>query len=278
MNKYKLLQHKYILAGMILTACSPKIADKISWQSNPVIIDGKAVEYQHMRNYINETKMVYSLSNNSKNLYLCLKTSDEIMQRKIIRAGMEIWIDTTTKAKKQIGILYPLPNSHKMNLGEMQVPVNNERKMPDITKMKQMFTLEQTSMQLVGFKHNISGLRHLEDNSGIKVKLNWDSTNTMIYEVVVPLKTFYSEPVSNSDSTKSFNLTIEVNGIAMPKMPLGDRPGGGDDPGGGMQGGGMQGGGMQGGPPHGSNSMGNMSTMTEKNTFTKKFRLAVKEQ
>jgi len=35
---------------------------------------------------------------------------------------------------------------------------------------------------------------------------------------------------------------------------------------------------MQGGPPHGSNSIGNMSTMTEKNTFTKKFRLAVKEQ
>jgi hypothetical protein len=267
------------MACMILTACSPKIADKISWQSKPVIIDGRAIEYQNMRNYINETKMAYSLSNNRKNLYLCLKTSDENMQRKIIRAGMEIWIDTTTKAKKQIGILYPLANIHKTNLGEFQVPMNNERKMPDITKIKQKFALEQTSMELIGFKHNISGLMNIEDKSGIKVKLNWDSTNTMIYEIVVPLKTFYRETISNSDSTKSFILTIDVNGIAMPKMQQGDRPGGGDGPGSdGPGGGGMQdGGGMQGAPPRGSDSMGNMGTIFEKNTFTKKFRLAVKE-
>jgi hypothetical protein len=100
MIKLKLLPAGFIVFCMILTACSPKIADKLAWQSNPVIIDGQALEYQPMREYSNETKMFYALSNDKKNLYVCLKTNDEAMQKKIMRAGMEIWIDTTSRAKK----------------------------------------------------------------------------------------------------------------------------------------------------------------------------------
>lgn len=264
---------------LLLTACSPKIADKLAWQSNPVTIDGLAPEYQNFRYYDASSKIFYSFSNDRTNLYICLKTSDNAMQMKIMKAGMEIWIDTTSKAKKQTGILFPLADITKTNFGGAQPQMNNEGQKPDISRIKQNFFLAQTYMQLIGFKKATNGLSRLEDKSGIKVRMNWDSTNTLIYESIVPLKTFYRESLSDSDSNKIFTLTINVNGIEMPGMLKGGHPGG-EGPGGEMggQGGGRMpgGGGRQGGPPHGGSGMETKNAMTGKNVFSKNFRLEVK--
>jgi hypothetical protein len=287
MNNLKIFAFRFVLFGLILTACSPKISDKITWQSIPVIIDGQASEYPGKLYYSSKTKMTYSLSNDKANLYLCFKITDEIMQLKIINAGMEIWLDTTSKAKEQFGILFPCASSNKMNMDGTRPSINTEGQKPDVSKMKQDFFLCQTVMQLKGFKYTTKGVRPLEDVSGIKVKINWDSFNIMIYEAVIPFKTFYKESLSAFDSTKTFALTINVNAIQMPNMPRGGGPGGEGMPGGGggmPEGGGMFGGGGEPGGggihrnPSDDNGMRNTSVMFEKSTFNKKFRLEIKDQ
>lgn len=263
---------------MLLTACSPKIADKISWQSIPVNVDGQAIEYQHMRNYINETKMTYSLSNDRKNLYLCLRTSDETMQKKIMRAGMEIWIDTTVREKKITGILFPLANGYKMKPEVTGLPLDGERQRPDFSIMKQKFLLGQTFMQLEGFRHVPNGLSHLENNSGIKVRINWDSTNAMVYEASVPFKTFYRESLTAKDSIKVFSLTININAVTMPHMQQGGGQGREGHGGEGRGGEGRGGGEMSGGHHPDENGMEDRSATPGKITFSKKFRLEIKTQ
>jgi len=259
---------------MVLTSCSPKLIYKSQWQSAPVIIDGSVSEYQDFRFYNKETKMFYSLYNDNANLYVCLKTNDEAMQMKIMKVGMEIWIDTLEKSKEQNGILFPLAKGNSINMDGMKPQTNHEKQKPDFNTVKNNFFLEQNFMILVGFKNTTKGLTSLEDKSGIKVKINWDSTNSMIYEAIIPFITFYKESLSNIDSTKFFTLTLNINAFSIHEMPQNGGPdygrmsGGIDMPGGGE---------MPNGPPNEIKGTGNMNTMSEKNTFIEKFKLEVKE-
>src|SRR3989344_7446144 len=119
------------IAAILVTAasCTPKVAETIALQKTEVVVDGKANEYGTFRYYNSEAKMFYALSNDTENLYLCLKVNDETMQQQIMMAGMEVWIDTTKKAKEKIGILYPVAAKR----GEMLRPVmeNGPRQKPD---------------------------------------------------------------------------------------------------------------------------------------------------
>ena len=202
-----------------------------------------------------KSKLQYSISNDSKNIYICIKATDEQYQAKIIRAGMQINIDTSGKEGQQMSISYPIPM------------VSNEKpKMPDNMKpglekdknnnpMKTQFLLEHKEMQLSGFKPPINGIVPFKNDYGIFVNIDWDSLNIMYYKAIIPFNTFYKEALIQSDSSKIFYFSFVVNAMDMPDNKMEGPPGGGKMPEGGNMpnaGGGEMGGGRgmgNGGPP-----------------------------
>lgn len=245
----------------MLISCSPKTAIIISYQTAKVSIDGNADEYGDFYYYSTEAKMYYSLSNDSSNLYLCLKVGDENIQQQILIAGMNVWLDTLSKSKEQIGIKYPLAGARPAR-PEFK---GNPNEKPDFSLMKQNLLLSQKTMNLFGFKNIANGPHLLQTSEGIKLQINWDSSNSMIYELAVPLKNWYKPILDKSDTAKIFTLTISVNALEMPSVPPAgfDGPPPGDM--GGMPPGGMGGPGM--GPP--------MDGMTQKKTIKTNFKLNV---
>ena len=198
---------------------------------------------------------------------------------------MQVWIDSTGKKDQEVGIYYPLAAAERSSFGTRNTEMQGDSTMrpartsqfqkPDTKMLKARFDRQPKEMKLVGFKSPIGGLTFVQNNYGIAVALDWDSTGSMNYEAVIPFRTFYKNNLTESDSTKTFTVSIIVPGLAAPGVS-GEEGEHGGDMGGGMHGGGM-GGDMHGGGMHGSGGYGGnssaYSTLYVKNTIKMRIRL-----
>ena len=272
------------LMVIILSSCSTTVYQSL-WQSKSVKADGNPEEWSTpLRFYEKNSKLYYTVSNDSENLYLCIIANEEQVQMKIIQSGIQLWIDTTGKNKQQIGIMFPLADQAK-NIHPSNTRVKGQN--PDSrSSFKKLFISEFKEMTVSGFRTPIEGTIPTQNNYGISVNINCDSNNVLVYEAIIPFKTFYKQTLSASDSTKILGISIIVNAMQEAQMPN-DAPGGGmkDNgniggrgnmpPGGGnmQNGGNMQGRGNMpgGGPPTGENP----NSLSKTNTIKMKFKLSV---
>lgn len=257
-------------------SCAPKYIEKSLWQIPSVSVDARSLEYDMIRLYNSKTKMVFSISNDSTNLYLCFATKDADIQRQIILAGMEVWIDTTKKSKHQIGIKYPLQNGQTM---PPPPKPNSYGQKPDSLMFRQYFLLTQKIMDIKGFQNITNGLSPLETKQGLKIKIGWDSDQTLVYEIQIPLEKWYKN-ITQVDSAKIFTLSVNINAVQIPNMngsPM--DPGGGgfqNPPPGNMGSGGPGGGGPGGGsPPPMNGPPKGMAAMSESRSFETNFKLNI---
>ena len=280
-----------------LSACSPKATLQSSWQATPVSADGNPSEWRiPLRFYDSDTKLNYTLSNDDEKLYLCVRIVDELSQAKVVRNGINIWFDTLAKKNKKSGILFPVPDR---TTEEDQADAGSghsggKRSGGNLEAIKRKFLQQANQMQLIGFKSGIPDyLAASENEYGIRVSINWDVNNIMIYEAVIPFKTFYKPALVAKDSLKNFDFSMTIHGFPAPEKKddgssggsgggmggsgggMGGAGGGMGGAGGGMggrgggMGGGGRGGGMRGAPVE-------ANPMYETNSFWVKMKLAAK--
>jgi len=277
----------------LLSACTPKAMYQSAWQTTPVKADGDASEWRlPLRFYDSDTKLNYTLSNDNEKIYLCVRIVDELSQAKIIRNGLNIWFDTLAKKNKQCGILYPVPN---VNAEDQDGSVSgsgsrgnhhgDSRSGGDVDAVKNKFLRQANQMQLIGFKKGIPDYLASDNEYGVNVSINWDKNNIMIYEAVIPFKTFFRSNLVAKDSLRNFDFSMTIHGFPAPekKDDSGSSGGTGGGMGGGMPGGGMGGstggarnmaGGVRGGGMRGAVVEAN--PMYETNSFWAKVRLSAK--
>ncbi len=279
-----------------ISACSPKAMYQTSWQSTPVVADGNPSEWRiPLRFYDSDTKLNYTLSNDDEKIYLCVRIVDELSQAKIMRSGLNIWFDTLAKKNKQCGILFPVPDKGG---DEYQTDVASSsgsnrgggKKGRDVDAIKNKFLRQANQMQLVGFKKSIPDYLAPENEYGINVSINWDVNNIMIYEAVIPFKTFYKTALVAQDSLRNFDFSMTIHGFPAPEKKDDGNSGssGSAIPGGGMGGNGMNSGGMGGAGRGNMGSMGGnrvgtmrgtqaeVNPIYETKSFWVKVRLSVK--
>jgi hypothetical protein len=248
-----------ILSIFLFVSCSSKIYDSAGWQSQKVTVDGKINDWSNpLRFYDQETGISYNISNDHFNIYFAASISNEFLQTKILRSGLEFRIDTLGKKSFGISFKYPIGI-----LAITELKPNNPQakdgfeKGQDRSSSKLKLLAEATEIQLVGFKSPLGKIISLSgpNNAGISAAINFDASGIMNYEAVIPFSTFYRSGLVPADSGKVFNFQIRVNPLARSGnapgnssgMRGGGMRGGGMGGGGGMRGGGMGGGGMRGG-------------------------------
>ena len=290
------MKNTFLLLGLLyfFSSCSHKVYDSLEWQSNKVAADGKISEWSNpLRFYDDKSKLNYTIANDRKNLYICFKVSDETAQTKILRAGIEIKIDTMKKKLFPTTLVYPMANIQNQerkkdnpqsgnNPDENNQNGNGSRKSGNHSVNKMKLLSQAKDVQLFGFKPPLGGIMPLYNNtSGISVGINLDSTGVMYYELTIPFSTFYKNELTAADSNKVFNYRIKINALPIPQS---SHEGGGGGRGmggggmGGMGGGGMRGGGMHGGGGHGGGSGGysGNSELYSSNQITIKMRFSYK--
>jgi len=230
------------------------------WQDHPVVADGNPQEWKiPLRFYDAKSKLSYAVTNDLENLYICIRITDDASQVKVMRSGMQVWIDTTGSNNQTTGILFPVHTSETTDQDPGAEAKGNRgsgggggTRKPNMAGMRSRFQKAYKEMQVTGFKPPIRGGLPLENDFGLNLGINWDASRydssfIMIYEAVIPFKTFYKNKLAPADSIKKFGISIVVNALPRPAGQGSKSGGGTHGGGGGMGGGGMSGGGMRGG-------------------------------
>jgi len=281
------------LAGIvgIITSHAQDVSTA-KWMAQPVTIDGIATEWHQPLNfYDSETKLLFALSNDSTNIYLCFEAKDNMTEMKIMRAGMRIELDTKGRDGRSASIEFPLPPKERSGTDEAD---NSFRKGGGDTSMsaggfggrrgnasayRQRFLADNITMDVKGFA-DVNGIIPIRGRA-VSVAMNWDEADNLFYEICIPIKQLFDDGYTADNILKEITLHAYVN--AVQGGGGGNRGGGGGGFGGGgfggggrgsgMRGGGMRGGGGRGGGAQGGGMTGDRSSLSEKTSFKQKFVL-----
>lgn len=268
-----------IAAAAGLTACksSQKTATAAkngTWQEQPIVADGANNDWPSPYPYYDaDAKIGYVVTNDKDNLYVTMETGDRMTIMKILRRGMTLWIDTSGKKSQNISINYPMENAD----APMQMQKEKDQTQPmdkmDAEQMHKRMLETARDLYLTGFKGcNGSFLVKQNNGCGINVRMGFDEYNTLVWEAVIPFKSFYKDGLTPSDNHKPIGVCFSVKGIQRPKTEGGGNGGSmsngsvaGRQNMSGMSGGNMRGGGggMHGGGMHGGGVGGDREALYE---------------
>jgi len=283
---------KLLILAIVAFASNLAAQDDVSsahWQSKSITIDGINKEWvKPLRFHDDESGLMFSISNDSTNLYLCFSNIDDKKSIKMMRAGWKIEFLSKEKKKKfDASITFP---AVAMAMGTPVKSIGtgdgnddnrknsfNKRSSADLSDLINTYKLHLVSVTVAGMKTK-NGELPLINNNGLQIGVGKDTIQYIVYEFAIPLKELYADNTSNLNEKIKMNVT--VNAMERPV-----RSGGGEGGRGGRSGGGM-GGGMGGGRGGrgsygggGGNRGGNSSdrsAMYEKNNFNQEFKLTNK--
>lgn len=238
------------------------------WQAQPAVIDGSNTDWPSPYPFYDEDAMLgYAVSNDTDNLYITVETGDPATQLKLLREGFTVWIDKTGKEEEMTAINFPIPRS----ASEGGAALRPEHSLTNLSPQQQRFEIEDkvkgallkaTEYSLQGFKAcNLQYPIGVKDSCGIYVRMAVDVDNELVWEAVIPFRSFYFKPrLTRADKGKPISICFETTGQKRPAgQPSGNGSGragrGGVRPGIGLGVGGMGlgmnmgGGGRQSAPP-----------------------------
>lgn len=198
---------------LMLHATAQQDVSQALWQNQTVNIDGSTSEWQKPFNlYDGSTGLLFSIANDSTNLYFCFTANDETKARKMMRAGWEISLSSKEKNKKiNASIVFA---KRQMMEGENKVNRdNNWHKLGTFTTIVNNYKLQLTNITASGFKTK-NGTLPWSNENGINIALGVDSIDGIIYEVAIPLKELFDTNAIQYNGQLSLN--VEVNSLEPP--------------------------------------------------------------
>lgn len=245
MNKKLLWAAGLMMTSLLIKAQNADNATMPKQFVKNIITDADTSDWRGVKlQYDKSASTYYIVANDLQHVHVLVMVTDPAQQMKLLRAGMEVWLNWKGKnnTNKATGIKYPLKSEEGFNPQERQ-----ENQQQGSSIFKTMLS-KKTEMELTGFKKELNGKQNIVNSSGVKIAINFTAANVMIYELSVPF-TAMSESVS-------FNTPVSL-GIVFKAIEQSDFSGGGGRPpgaGGGRPGGGGRPPGVGGPPGGGSNS------------------------
>nr|WP_121273548.1 hypothetical protein [Pedobacter schmidteae] len=216
-------------------------------------IDGKNFEWKETDFSGNKrTNLSYIISNDEKNLYVIIKSTDIANNSKIMAGGITFSVnpDGKKKEKESITLTYPMVAHQPRGQGgggggtrrAMGMTMSMGGGGPQNAKQRDSFMVSRQKTQLAtakeikikGFKNTTDTLVSIYNEYGIKAFANIDKDNVFFYEMAIPLEALGI----SVEAPKEFAYNIKVNGLQMPGFEGGFGGGGGGGGRGGFGGGG----------------------------------------
>lgn len=264
------MKNRFVLSILVLFFFLHVFAqDGISeskWQSKQLSIDGDDNEWPQPHTFFDaQSALMFSVSNDAKNLYLCFSNNDRMKTGKMMKAGWSIELFSSEKKRKfDATIIFPKSIDPGISMRS------------DFNAAVEIYKSEIQTLKTKGFQTNNLEIK-LSNNQDIQVAVGADSLEKIVYEIKIPLKELMDENLVQLNEIISLELTI--NSLDKPKSSSsqeGTRSSFGG--GGGAHGGGRSGGGHGGG--HGGGGYNNQnlggydrSGLYEKVSFKQKIKL-----
>jgi hypothetical protein len=183
------------------------------WQSNKVVTDGHNNEWRKPLNlYDAITGLLFTIANDSTNLYLCFTANDERKVTKLMKAGWSVEIFSKEKNKKfDASIAFPA-------IQMISAPGKDEGvakiETAEFRNETALYRLNVQTVKTTGFVTANGDNMPVLNNNGINIGVGSDSTQAIIFELAVPLKELLAG--SNVQLNEEMELNITVNKLKRP--------------------------------------------------------------
>src|ERR1700743_3293772 len=199
----------------------PNIQEVSVWAPSGIRIDGKPTEWNSELPAFNKsTNVAYMLSNDNDNLYLLIECKDAVINKKIVAGGITFSINADDKRKTDNApaITYPIlknvPYATVLSaINRLDYKKNTPAQFDSVRKAgNKVLTDEGKEIKVTGIKAIQDTLISIYNENGIKAAMLLDDSNSLIYELAVPLKLVGLSP--SPKQGKKFMYNIMLNGMA----------------------------------------------------------------
>ncbi|CAM3926311.1 hypothetical protein MUGA111182_17675 [Mucilaginibacter galii] len=200
----------------------PKVQKKSIYAPADIKIDGKSPEWNdNFQAYNKAVEILYTMSNDSNNLYLTAKVKQKEIIDKLIRGGITLIInrEPDEKSKNFLAVTYPALEGPPMwELANKFLSLSNANKNHEafnVNQLNEMFAKREKLISVAGIKEVPDNSLSIYNSEGIQVAALFDNQLYYTYELAIPIK--YFKISSNSVST--FNYQIKLNPAPEIKRP-----------------------------------------------------------
>ncbi|MBS1593227.1 MAG: hypothetical protein JST76_04115 [Bacteroidetes bacterium] len=214
---------RYLFILLILAAAYTGQAQKIVlnslWRDSNIVINGDPYDWQEPLSYYDsKAKIQYQVANDDTALYIILKTMDYKAQAKILRAGMDLILDTMGKKRGASVLLYPLPGETRLQwIADPAEPDRQELEHPDLKTLRTEYELADKRIKYMDLRGLPTAIEAVNTNSPIMVAIGWDRDNVLTYEARIPFRTFYHDKLTAADAKKVISITVKVHAFDVPQ-------------------------------------------------------------
>lgn len=230
MQMVKKLTVVLALGSVILFGCARVSVYKSAWEQPSSLENESKRDFANDMNYDTESGIMYSLANDSENLFVKMKFSNDVLSTKVIITGLTFWIDTLGKKNKQLGLVFPIKSSKNKTQGRNDRPRPDQQgdiqRRIDTNAFNSRYREGMQTMKLLNyFGEGRVDLVDNQNNEGISALLSMDEENMLYYEAVISLNRIFPSPDKYlNDTTQYFSFGIETGKLEMPSMGNGGRP------------------------------------------------------
>jgi hypothetical protein len=194
-----------------LAACSSKLAPLGHYQATPIVADGNPDDWNLPLRFANVSyTLQYNVTNDNKNIYVCVLSRDEETMLRMLRAGITVYLDPKGKNGRDISLHYPLrkqpdPNIRNGN-GE---PLTNQND----SALKQELLTQSDSYGTAGFSGIDNGQFAANDTkSPIRVAIQFSHHDSLLaYEAIIPIVNVLGTGLNTRNPKKPFSVGVILN-------------------------------------------------------------------
>ena len=190
----------------------PNIQEASQWIPSTAKIDGKLSEWPaSLKAYNNATLVEYTLANDTKNLYLAIRSKDKTATAKILAGGISLALSSSEQIKGP-EIIFPVTKS-TYSYVKTGWPVKTFNVLTDSTAIRNEIT-QLKEIKVLRLKGVNDSLLSIYNEYGIESKLAY-SNETLICELSIPLDLISLSPKSSA----GFTYRLMLNGVPVPPRP-----------------------------------------------------------
>jgi hypothetical protein len=201
----------FLAITFCLSACSHKLAPLGHYQTTPVVADGIPGDWTLPLRFANASyTLQYNITNDSKNVYVCILSRDEQTMLRMLRAGITVYFDPKGQNGRDISLHYPLRKQPDPNIrNRTGEPLTNQND----SALKGELLLQSDSYGTTGFSGIDNGqFAATENKSPIRVAIQLSQHDSLlVYEAIIPIVNILGADLSSRNPKKPFSVGVVLN-------------------------------------------------------------------
>lgn len=170
-----------------------------STQKTPIVIDGRDNDWPERYRFTEyNSRLLYNISNDDKNLYLCFRSDERSTITKIMRYGIMLKIDTNGKKKSNFELFFPASKKGNKKADELS----------HASRSQLMLSAKQdlSSYLVKGAIGLEDGAYPLNATNGVSMAFDFDSVGGLICEWKIAI-----DKIQTKKSNKPWVVEFQIN-------------------------------------------------------------------